>query len=88
MKIAIEIGDQEQEGLAYHNIGIGYSLLGEFDIAVSNFVSGVDVWNTLRSLLKSKGNWKMKFRDQHEMTHFLMDVIATNWKDQRGFGCC
>ena len=33
------------------------------------FVSAVDVCNTLRSLLKSHDNWKMKFRDLHEMMY-------------------
>ncbi|XP_044168964.1 tetratricopeptide repeat protein 28-like, partial [Acropora millepora] len=69
LEIAKEIGDRAGEGKAYHNIGIEYSELGQFDIAVSNFVSGVDVWNTLRSLLKSEGNWKMKFREQYEKTY-------------------
>ena len=69
LKIAIEIGDQAGEGRAYHNIGIGFSDLGQFDIAVGNFVSAVHVLNTLRSLLKSQGNWKMKFRDLHHMTY-------------------
>jgi len=69
LKTAIEIGDRAGEGTAYHNIGIGYYGLGQFDIAVSNFASGVDVWNTLRSLLKSEGNWKMKFREQYEKTY-------------------
>ena len=69
LKIAIEIGDRAGEGTTYHNIGNGYSRLGQFDIAVGNFVSAVDVCNTLRSLLKSEDNWKMKFRDQHEMTY-------------------
>ena len=39
---------------------------------MGKFVSAVDVWNTLRSLLKSKGNWKMKFRDLHEMTYTFL----------------
>ena len=69
LKIGIEIGDRAGEGTAYYNIGNGYSKLGQFDIAVGNFVSAVDVCNTLRSLLKSEDNWKMKFRDQHEMTY-------------------
>ena len=69
LKIAIEIGDRAGEGRAYHNIGNGYFELGRFDIAVRNFVSGVNVFNTLRSLLMSQGNWKMKFRDLHEMTY-------------------
>ncbi|XP_067025453.1 tetratricopeptide repeat protein 28-like [Acropora muricata] len=66
LKIAIEIGDRAGEGTGYYNIGIGYSWLRQFDIAVGNFVSAVDVFNTLRSLLKSEGNWKMKFRDLYE----------------------
>ena len=69
LKIAIEIGDRVREGTAYHNIGNGCSELGQFDIAVGNFVSAVDVWNTLRSLLKSESNWKMKFREQYELTY-------------------
>ena len=69
LKIATEIGDRTGEGMAYHNIGSGYCELGQFDIAVGNFVSAVDVWNTLRSLLKSEGNWKMKFREQYEKTY-------------------
>ncbi|XP_067023822.1 tetratricopeptide repeat protein 28-like [Acropora muricata] len=69
LKIAREIGSREKEGTAYHNIGSGYSGLRQFDIAVGKFVSAVDVWNTLRCLLKSEGNWKMKFREQYEMTY-------------------
>ena len=69
LKLAIEIGDRVGEGTAYHNIGNGYSGLGEFDIAVSNFVSAVGVFNTVRSLMKSEGNFKIKFRDLHEMTY-------------------
>ncbi|XP_074609557.1 tetratricopeptide repeat protein 28-like [Acropora palmata] len=69
LKIAIEIGDRAGEGAAYHRIGYGYCGLGQFDIAVGNFVSAVDVFNTVRSLLKSQGNWKMKFRDLHDCAY-------------------
>ena len=69
LKIAIEIGDRVGEGVTYHNIGSGYGERGQFDIAVANFVCAVDVFNALRSLLKSEGNWKMKFRDLHEKTY-------------------
>ena len=69
LKIAIEIGDRAGEGKAYHNIGVQYSGLGQFDIAVGNFVSAVDVCNTLRSLLKSEDNLRMKFRDLNEVTY-------------------
>ena len=72
LKIAIEIGDLAEEGGAYHHIGIGYFVLGQFDIAVSNFVFAVDVCNTLRTQLKSQDNWKMKFRDLHEMRYTFL----------------
>ena len=88
LKIAIEIGDRDGERMAYNNIGVGYSELGQFDIAVGNFVLVVDVYNTLRSLLKSEVNWKMKYRDLREKTYTSLWVIAKNWKDQRGLGCC
>ena len=58
----MEIGDRAGEGRAYYNIGNGYYGLEQFGIAVGNFVSAVDVWNNLRSLLKSEGNGTMKFR--------------------------
>ena len=69
LKIAIEIGDRAKEGACYHNIGKGYSELGQFDIAVDDFVSAVGVLNTLRSLLKSEDNWKIKFRELYEKTY-------------------
>ena len=68
-RIAREIGDRVGEGTAYHNIGIGYFGLGQFHIAVGNFFSTVNMCNTLRSLLKSEGNWKMKFRDLREFAY-------------------
>ena len=69
LKIAKDISDSDQEARAYHNFGVIYFDLGQFDIAVDNFVSAVDVYNTLRSLLKYEDNWKMKFRHLHETTY-------------------
>ncbi|XP_044169809.1 tetratricopeptide repeat protein 28-like [Acropora millepora] len=72
LKIAIAIGDRAGEGIAYGTLGITYFNLGQFDIAVDNFVSAVDVFNTLRSLLKSEDNWKIKFRELHETTYTFL----------------
>ena len=69
LKIAIEIGDREGEGTAYHNIGKEFFSLEEAENAVDNFVSAVDVFNSLRSLLKSQDNWKINFREVHEATY-------------------
>ncbi|XP_015762202.1 PREDICTED: G-protein-signaling modulator 2-like, partial [Acropora digitifera] len=46
LKIAKDTGDSVGEAEAYHNFGITYFNLGQFDIAVDNFVSAVDVLNT------------------------------------------
>ncbi|XP_044168980.1 tetratricopeptide repeat protein 28-like [Acropora millepora] len=69
LKIAIEIGDRVGEGQAYENLGNAYFSLGDFRKAIEYHESAVDVWNNLRSLLKSEGSWKMKFRDLHEATY-------------------
>ena len=69
LKIATEIGDQAGEGIAYYNIGIHFLFLEETENAVDNFVSAVDVFNSLRSQLKSQDNWKINFRQQHEAAY-------------------
>ncbi|XP_074625204.1 uncharacterized protein LOC141883582 [Acropora palmata] len=74
LKIAREIGDQAGEGRVYHNIGRVYFSLEEMENAVDNFISAVNVFNSLRSLLKSKDHWKIDFREQHEATYSLLWV--------------
>ena len=69
LKIAIEIGDRGGEGTSYHNIGVVYFSLEQFENGVNNFASAVNVFNSLRSLLKSKDNWKIKYRELHETTY-------------------
>ena len=69
LKIAIEIGDRAGEGTTHHNIGIAFSSLEQMENAVDNFVSAVDAFNSLRSLLKSEDNWKINFREVHEVTY-------------------
>ena len=69
LKIAIETGDRGGEGECYNNIGNAYFFLKKFENAVDNFVSAVNAFNYLRSLLKSKDNWKIKYRDLHEKTY-------------------
>ena len=69
LRIAKEIGNRSQEGASYHSVGSAYFSLEQFESAVDNFVSAVNVLNSLRSLLKSKDNWKIKYREQHETTY-------------------
>ena len=69
LKIAIQIGNQTTEGKIYYNIGIGFFFLEEIENAVDNFVSAVNAFNSLRSLLKSQDNWKIRFREVHETAY-------------------
>ena len=69
LRIAKEIGNRSQEGVSYHSLGSAYFSLEQFQSAVDNFVSAVNVLNSLRSLLKSKDNWKIKYREKHETTY-------------------
>ena len=72
LKIARETCDREAEGKCYNNIGCAYSSLKQFENAVDNFVSAVNVFNHLRSLLKSKDNWKIKYRELYEKTYTML----------------
>ncbi|XP_044171784.1 tetratricopeptide repeat protein 28-like, partial [Acropora millepora] len=57
------------EGGAYQNIGNVFYRLGEIENAVDSFFSAVDVFNSLRYLLKSEDNWKINFREVHEAAY-------------------
>ena len=69
LKIAIEIGDQAGEGKSFQSIGIQFLFLEQTENAIDNFVSAVDSFSSLRSLLKSKDNWKIDFREVYEKTY-------------------
>ena len=68
LKIAKEIGDRAGEGKAYHNIGNGFFFLGQFENAADNLSCAVEVFNAVRSCLKSRDDWKINFRELYEMT--------------------
>ena len=69
LKIATEIDDHALEGSAYHNIGYLFLSLEQFQNAVDNYFSAVNAFNSLRSLLKTEYDWKMKFRELHQTAY-------------------
>ena len=69
LKIPTEIGDQAGERRAYDNSGMGFFFLEEIENAMDNFVSALNAFNSLRSLLKSQDNWKINFREVYEATY-------------------
>ena len=56
-----------------------FFFLEEIEKAVDNFFSAVDVFNTLRSLLKSQYNWKINFRELHEAAYAALWVSFHLW---------
>ena len=71
-KIAKEIGDRGGEAKAFHNIGIRFFSLGQIENAADNFGSAVEVFNAVRSCLKSKDDWKIIFRELYETTNTFL----------------
>ena len=69
LKIAQEIGDVSGEGAAYHNIGNTYFSLEQFENAADSFGCSVEAFNAVRSCLKSKGDWKINFRELYDGTY-------------------
>ena len=72
LKIAIKTRDRNGEGISYHNIGNGYFSLGQFENAVQSYLSALEAFNTLRSLLKSEDVWKIKFREGYENSYIAL----------------
>ena len=69
LRTAKELGDRAGELMAYHNIGTLHFSFGQFESAVHNFVSAMNVFISLRFFLVSEDNWKIKFRELHEITY-------------------
>ena len=69
LNVPMEVDDRIGNGKPYHNIGNGYLSLGQFENALHNFVSAVQLFNNLRSLLRSEDGWKVNFRELHNKTY-------------------
>ena len=70
LEISIEVGNRAAEGMSHQNIGRGYFSLGQFENALDKFDSAVEVFNTLRSFLKSEDDWKISFREVHDNSYY------------------
>ena len=62
--IAKEVGDKDMEGHAYQVLGNGFESLGRLSEAQECYQSSVRLYNDVRSLLRSKDEWKINFRDK------------------------
>ncbi|CAH3169539.1 unnamed protein product, partial [Pocillopora meandrina] len=69
LKIAKEIGDKYLEAMAYSSLGCVFELQGGLPKAVEHYQASINLFDSLRVLLKSKDEWKVNFRNQHQMAY-------------------
>ncbi|CAH3161835.1 unnamed protein product, partial [Pocillopora meandrina] len=69
LKIAKEVGDKSLEAIAYYSLGCVFELQGGLPKAVEHYQASINLFNSLRELLKSKDEWKVNFRNQHQMAY-------------------
>ncbi|CAH3164293.1 unnamed protein product [Pocillopora meandrina] len=69
LKIAKEVGDKSSEAKAYSSLGCDFELQGGLPKAVEHYQASINLFNSLRVLLKSKDEWKVNFRNQYQMAY-------------------
>ena len=69
LKIAKEVEDKLLEAIAYYSLGRVFESQGELPKAVEHYQASITLYNSLRVLLKSKNEWKVKFRNKYQMAY-------------------
>nr|XP_058972953.1 tetratricopeptide repeat protein 28-like [Pocillopora verrucosa] len=69
LKIAKEVEDKLLEAMAYFSLGRVFESQGELPKAVEHYQASINLFNSLRVLLKSKDEWKVNFRNQYQMAY-------------------
>ncbi|MCO0637899.1 CHAT domain-containing protein, partial [Lutimaribacter sp. EGI FJ00014] len=69
LKLAKEVEDQSLEALAYYLLGCVFEAQGGLPKAVEHYQASINLFNSLRVLLISKDEWKVNFRNQHQMAY-------------------
>ncbi|XP_066024753.1 tetratricopeptide repeat protein 28-like isoform X2 [Pocillopora verrucosa] len=69
LKIAQWIEDKYLEAMTYCSLGCVSELQGGLLKAVEHYQASINLFNSLRVLLKSKDEWKVNFRTQYQMAY-------------------
>ena len=69
LKIAKEVEDKSLEATAYYSSGRVFELLGRLQKAVEWYQVSITLYNSLRIRLESEEEWKVNFRNQHQMAY-------------------
>ena len=69
LRIAKDVGDKKMEGDAYYALGNSYELQSLISEALEHYQSSVRLFNDVRSLLQSKDEWKIGFRNEQHLAY-------------------
>ena len=69
LSIAKEVGDKDMEGHAHQVLGNSLECLGHLSEARECYKSSVRLFNDVRSLLRSKDEWKINFRHKNNFAY-------------------
>ena len=69
LSIAKDVGEKKMEGEAYYYLAYGCESLGNFSEALEYYQSSVRLFNDVRSLLQSKDEWKIGFRNEQHLAY-------------------
>ncbi|CAH3146033.1 unnamed protein product [Pocillopora meandrina] len=69
LKIAQGVEDKYLEAMTYCSLGCVSELQGGLPKAVEHYQASINLFNSLRVLLKSKDEWKVNFRTQYQMDY-------------------
>ncbi|XP_066024237.1 tetratricopeptide repeat protein 28-like [Pocillopora verrucosa] len=69
LKIAQGVEDKYLEAMTYCSLGCVSELQGGLPKAVEHYQASINLFNSLRVLLKSKDEWKVNFRTQYQRAY-------------------
>jgi len=78
LKIAQEVGDKVRAAVAFRCLGMSFELLKLFPKALDCFYSSVRMLNIIRHDLKGKDEWKINYRNMHEIVYFCLWRLLLN----------
>ena len=69
LKIAKEVEDKSLEAMAYCSLGFVSELQGGLPKAAEHYQASINLFNSLRVLLKSKDEWQVNFRNRYQSAY-------------------
>lgn len=87
LDITKEVGDKSSEAAAYYSLAFLFESQGRLPTAVEHYKASIALYDAMRSLLKSKDEWKVNFRHkaQRAYTGFWKALVKQGEIDEALF---